>query len=86
MSGVFQMERIAVKSVLNKHKSRDSWFLEEYSTTPYRGCQFNCVYCYIQGSKYGSHASGGLAIKDNAGIPEDVRADRPSVPFISGRA
>jgi DNA repair photolyase len=60
------MERVAVKSVLNKHKSRDSWFLEEYSATPYRGCQFNCVYCYIQGSKYGSHASGGLAIKSNA--------------------
>jgi DNA repair photolyase len=60
------MERIAVKSVLNKHKSRDSWFLEEYSATPYRGCQFNCVYCYIRGSKYGNHASGGLAIKANA--------------------
>ncbi|HEY3274721.1 MAG TPA: radical SAM protein [Methanocella sp.] len=60
------MERIAVKSILNKHKHRDSWFLEEYSATPYRGCQFNCVYCYIQGSKYGNYTSGSLAIKANA--------------------
>ncbi len=60
------MERVKVKSILNKHKCRDSWFLEEYSATPYRGCQFNCIYCYIHGSKYGNHASGSLAVKANA--------------------
>jgi DNA repair photolyase len=29
---------IVVKSVLNKHKKRDSWFLDEYSINPYQGC------------------------------------------------
>jgi DNA repair photolyase len=27
-----------VKSVLNKHKKRDSWFLDDYSVNPYEGC------------------------------------------------
>jgi len=26
-----------VKSVLNKHKNRDSWFLDDYSVNPYEG-------------------------------------------------
>lgn len=60
------VERVRVTSMLNKHQQSDSWFLDTYSTTPYRGCQFNCLYCYIQGSKYGNHAAGSLAIKANA--------------------
>ena len=26
-----------VKSVLNKHRKRDSWFLDDYSVNPYEG-------------------------------------------------
>jgi DNA repair photolyase len=55
-----------VKSVLNKHKKRDSWFLDDYSVNPYEGCSCNCLYCYIRGSKYGENMEDGLAVKANA--------------------
>ena len=55
-----------VKSVLNKHKKRDSWFLDDYSVNPYEGCSCNCLYCYIRGSKYGENMEEGLVIKTNA--------------------
>ncbi|HSU28226.1 MAG TPA: radical SAM protein [Chitinophagaceae bacterium] len=57
-----------VKSVLNKHKKRDSWFLDDYSVNPYEGCSCNCMYCYIRGSKYGENMEQGLAVKIN--LPE----------------
>lgn len=60
------MEKIRVKSVLNKHKKRDSWFLEDYTLNPYLGCSMNCLYCYVQGSKYGERVGPHLAIKVNA--------------------
>jgi DNA repair photolyase len=41
------VKEIKVKSILNKHKKRDGWFLDDYSVNPYYGCPFNCVYCYI---------------------------------------
>lgn len=55
-----------VKSVLNKHKKRDGWFLDDYSVNPYEGCSCNCLYCYIRGSKYGENMNDGLVIKQNA--------------------
>ena len=55
-----------VKSVLNKHKQRDNWFLDEYSINPYEGCSCNCLYCYIRGSKYGENMDEGLVVKTNA--------------------
>ena len=55
-----------VKSVLNKHKKRDSWFLDDFSVNPYEGCSCNCLYCYIRGSKYGANMDDGLAVKINA--------------------
>ena len=55
-----------VKSVLNKQKQRDSWFLTDYSVNPYEGCSCNCLYCYIRGSKYGENMTDNLAIKSNA--------------------
>jgi DNA repair photolyase len=48
-----------VKSVLNKHKKRDSWFLDDYSVNPYEGCSCNCLYCYV-------NMEDGLAVKSNA--------------------
>ncbi|HDD56561.1 MAG TPA: radical SAM protein [Nitrososphaeria archaeon] len=58
------MREIYVKSVLNKHKKRDSWFLDDFSINPYTGCQYNCVYCYIHGGRYGR--GGELAVKMNS--------------------
>jgi DNA repair photolyase len=55
-----------VKSVLNKHKKRDSWFHDDYSINPYEGCGFNCIYCYIRGSKYGENLSEKIQVKQNA--------------------
>lgn len=55
-----------VKSVLNKHKQRDRWFLDDYSVNPYEGCSCNCQYCYIRGSKYGENMEEKLAVKVNA--------------------
>jgi DNA repair photolyase len=60
------MHEKQVKSVLNKQKQRDSWFLTEYSVNAYEGCSCNCLYCYVRGSKYGENMDNGLAIKSNA--------------------
>ncbi|MCP2520308.1 radical SAM protein [SCandidatus Aminicenantes bacterium Aminicenantia_JdfR_composite] len=59
-------EEIQVKSILNKHKKRDDWFLDDYSVNPYSGCSFNCIYCYIRGSKYGENMAKTLSVKVNA--------------------
>jgi len=62
---------------LNKHRKRDSWFLDDYSVNPYEGCSCNCLYCYIRGSKYGENMSETLAVKSNAlGILEKQLASR----------
>ncbi len=55
-----------VKSVLNKLKKRDSWFLVDYTANPYEGCSCNCQYCYVRGSKYGENMEDGLTVKINA--------------------
>jgi DNA repair photolyase len=62
-SGMLQAK--TVKSVLNKHKKRDSWFLDDYSVNAYEGCSCNCQYCYIRGSKYGENMEDGLVVKSN---------------------
>jgi DNA repair photolyase len=65
------VNEIQVKSVLNKHKRRDDWFLDDYSVNPYEGCAFNCIYCYIRGSKYGENMERTLSAKVN--LPEVLR-------------
>lgn len=57
---------IEVKSVLNKSKKRDAWFLDDYTFNPYSSCSFNCLYCYIRGSKYGTNLETSLSVKTNA--------------------
>lgn len=57
---------IEVKSILNKKKERDAWFLDDYSVNLYSSCQFNCLYCYIRGSKYGQNLESSLSVKINA--------------------
>lgn len=55
-----------VKSLLNKTKRRDPWFLDDYTVNPNSGCSFNCLFCYIRGSKYGEHMDRSVAVKENA--------------------
>src|ERR1043165_2896540 len=57
---------IQVTSILNKTKRRDPWFLDDYTINSYNGCSFNCLYCYIRGSKYGEHMEDKLSVKTNA--------------------
>lgn len=57
---------IQSKTILNKTKKRDAWFLDDYTLNPYSGCSFNCLYCYIRGSKYGTYMEEKLSIKENA--------------------
>jgi DNA repair photolyase len=62
------VNEIQVKSILNKHKKKDDWFLDDYSVNPYSGCSFNCIYCYLRGSKYGENMVNTLSAKVNAPI------------------
>jgi len=57
---------VRVKSVLNKLKSQDDWFLLDYTVNPFMGCALNCTYCYIHGSKYGGEDTSVLQVKTNA--------------------
>lgn len=60
------IKEIEVKSVLNKTKKRDAWFLDDYTFNPYQSCSYNCLYCYIRGSKYGTNLATSLSVKVNA--------------------
>lgn len=57
---------IQPKSILNKTKRRDPWFLDDYTINPYSGCSFSCNFCYIQGSKYGINLEEKVSVKSNA--------------------
>ncbi|PHN08119.1 SPL family radical SAM protein [Flavilitoribacter nigricans] len=59
-------KEITVKTILNKTKQRDSWFLDDYTLNLYSSCSFNCLYCYIRGSKYGTNLEESLSVKTNA--------------------
>ena len=59
-------KEIQAKTILNKSKRRDPWFLDDYTVNPFLACSFNCLFCYIRGSKYGEHMDSAMAIKTNA--------------------
>ena len=76
-----------VRSILNKHKKRDSWFLDDYFINPYEGCGFNCTYCYVHGSKYGENLAEKIVIKKDAATILDrelaSRAKKEQFGFIA---
>ncbi len=81
------VREVFVQSVLNKHRRRDPWFLDDYSLNPYKLCSFNCIYCYIRGSKYGLNMGEELSVKVNAPIVLSRelrrRAERKEYGFIA---
>ena len=60
------IRKIRAKSILNRHRKRDPWFMDDYTLNPYQNCDFGCSYCYIRGSKYGRPASQDVVAKVNA--------------------
>jgi DNA repair photolyase len=60
------LKELNVKSLLNKNKKRDDWFLGKYTLNPYAGCSIACIYCYTQGSKYGGDYGSDVVAKSNA--------------------
>jgi len=60
------VDEIKVKSLLNKQKNGDDWFLGDYTLNPYAGCSMGCIYCYIRGSKYGGDHGVNVSAKYNA--------------------
>jgi len=60
------LKHVEAKTILNKTKRRDPWFLDDYTLNPYSACSFNCLFCYIRGSKYGEHMENSLAVKTNS--------------------
>jgi DNA repair photolyase len=60
------VNEVTAKSLLNKHKKRDDWFLGDYTLNPYAGCSMGCIYCYTRGSKYGGEHGNIVSAKSNA--------------------
>ncbi|MGB7969240.1 MAG: radical SAM protein [Methanobacterium sp.] len=60
------VNEITVKTILNKSKTRDDWFLGKYTLNPYAGCSMACIYCYTRGSKYGGDYGVEVSPKSNA--------------------
>ena len=60
------IQEIQAKTILNKKKKRDSWFLDEFTVNAYEGCSMNCLYCYVRGSKYGENNQQKHTVKINA--------------------
>jgi DNA repair photolyase len=60
------VNEVSVKSLLNKHKKPDDWFLGDYTLNPYMGCSMGCIYCYTRGSKYGGDQGTNVSAKSNA--------------------
>jgi DNA repair photolyase len=62
------MHEIEAKSILNKAKKIDSWFLSMGGMNIYRGCQHNCAYCDGRAESYSVEGEFGkdVAVKVNA--------------------
>src|SRR5687768_14912227 len=79
-------KHVEVKSILNKTKRRDPFFLDDYTVNPYSACAYNCLFCYIRGSKYGEHMENSLTVKTNGPVLLDKqltsRAKKNEFGFI----
>ena len=64
------IQEIKAKSLLQRAKKADSWFLTKFSMNIYRGCQHNCIYCDGQHEKYqtSKEFESEICVKTNAPI------------------
>lgn len=62
------VKEIEARTILQKRKKIDSWFLSCYSMNLYRGCMHNCIYCDGRADKYNVQGTFGkdVAVKVNA--------------------
>ena len=60
------VNEVSAKSLLNKHKKHDEWFLGDYTLNPYADYSMGCIYCYTRGSKYGGDHGTIVSAKPNA--------------------
>ena len=79
------------KSILNKHKTVDSWFWSRYSINPYNGCQFGCIYCDARSDKYHlpTDFENNIVVKKQPEVLLDERLTRartlrPDVVVLGG--
>ena len=76
------------KTILNKHKRIDSWFMSSCGMNIYRGCAHNCAYCDGRSEKYRVNGDFGAEIMAKVNAPEllqkslDPRGKRK--PFPNG--
>jgi len=63
-----QVTETKSKSILNKHKRIDSWFVSRYGFNIYRGCLHACAYCDGRAEKYRVEGTFGehITVKTNA--------------------
>jgi len=82
------IREITAKSILNKHRKIDSWFLSSYSINLYRGCFHNCVYCDGRDDKYMVKGiyNRDIAVKTNALelLEKELDPVRKRKPFANG--
>jgi DNA repair photolyase len=80
-----QITEIQSKSILNKHKRIDSWFVSRYGFNIYRGCLHACAYCDGRAEKYRVEGTFGehITVKTNAAELLDRALDpaRKRVPL-----
>lgn len=64
------VRKIQAKTILNRHKRIDSWFLSAYGMNIYRGCEHDCVYCDGRAEKYRVDGVFGQDVTAKINAPE----------------
>lgn len=81
------IKEIQSKSLVNRNKQIDSWFLSRYSMNLYRGCLHDCAYCDGRAESY--HVEGrfgcDVEVKTNAELLlrkalDQTRKRKPLIP------
>lgn len=60
------MKKISAKTILQKHKSPEKWFGNDYTMNLYRGCCHGCIYCDSRSKCYNIDNFDTVCAKENA--------------------